>query len=97
MYSTAKRLTAIAAIFSAFCVLTALATIFVYVPTLRLSLSYEFAIVGFVATGALCPLALTLSLRSALSDLSIAEESNASQIKALKKRLEELEYKVNQQ
>lgn len=96
MYSTAKKLTAVSVILSAFCILTALAAIFVYVPSLKLSLAYEFAVVGFIATAAFGHLALTLSLRSALSDLSVAEEANATQIKALKKRIEELEYKANQ-
>ena len=95
MYSNAKILTVFAAILAAVSCLGAFIFAFVAMPGMTNNWSYHFAGYLFFLASSVGTIFLILSLRSTLSDLSVAEEANASQIKNLKKRIEELERKVN--
>lgn len=94
MLSTAKISSMFAVILGAMNTLMAIALAVVFVDDFKLGFAFEFAAVIFLLTSGVSLLLLSSGLRSATTDLSINEDSTQEQIRALKKRVEELEAKT---
>lgn len=94
MYSSARNMSLFAAILSAFNVLTAIVLAVVYLKEFKLGWTFEFAGMIFLLSNALALALLSAGLRSATTDLNMNEDATQNQIRALKKKVDELEAKV---
>lgn len=97
MLSTAKISSMFAVILGALNTLMSIALAVVFVDDFRMGFAFEFAATIFLLTNGVALLLLGGGLRSATTDLSVNEDSTQEQIRALKKRVEELETKVKYQ
>ena len=97
MLSTAKISSMFAVILGAMNTLMAIALAVVFVDDFKMGFAFEFAATIFLLTNGVALLLLGSGLRSATTDLSVNEDSTQEQIRALKKRVEELETKVKYQ
>ena len=97
MLSTAKISSMFAVILGAMNTLMAIALAVVFVDDFKMGFAFEFAATIFLLTNGVSLLLLSGGLRSATTDLSVNEDSTQEQIRALKKRVEELETKVKYQ
>ena len=97
MFSTAKVSSLFAVILGAMNTLMTIALAIVFVDDFRMGFAFEFAATIFLLTNGVTLLLLGGGLRSATTDLSANEDSTQDQIRALKKRVEELENKVKYQ
>jgi uncharacterized protein YlxW (UPF0749 family) len=97
MYSNARNMSLFAVILGAFNILTAIVLAFVYLKDFKMGWTFEFAAMIYLLSGAVAMMLLSAGLRSATTDLSANEDSTQEQIRALKKRVEELENKVKYQ
>ena len=95
MLSTAKISSMFAVILGAMNTLMAIALAVVFVDDFKMGFAFEFAATIFLLTNGVALLLLGSGMRSATTDLSVNEDSTQEQIRALKKRVEELENKVN--
>lgn len=97
MLSTAKISSMFAVILGAMNTLMAIALAVVFVDDFKMGFAFEFAATIFLLTNGVALLLLGSGMRSATTDLSVNEDSTQEQIRALKKRVEELENKVKYQ
>ena len=97
MFSTARNMSLFAVILGAFHVLTAIVLAVVYLKEFRMGWTFEFAAMIYLLCGAAAMMLLASGLRSATTDLTANEDATQEQIRALKKRVEELENKVKYQ
>ena len=97
MYSNAKISSMFAVILGAMNMLMAIALAVVFVDDFKMGFAFEFAAIIFLITNGIALLLLSAGLRSATTDLTVNEDATQEQIRALKKRVEELENKVKYQ
>lgn len=97
MYSNARNMSLFAVILGALNILTAIVLAVVYVKEFRMGWTFEFAATIYLLTGAVAMMLLASGLRSATTDLTTNEDTTQEQIRALKKKVEELEAKVKYQ
>ena len=94
MYSTAKISSLFAVILGAMNMLMCIALAVVFVDDFKLGFAFEFAATVFLLTNGVALLLIGGGLRSATTDLTMNDDATQEQIRALKKRVEELEAKV---
>lgn len=97
MYSNARNFSLFAVILGALNILTAIVLAFVYLKDFKMGWTFEFAGMIYLLTSAVGLMLLASGLRSATTDLNVNEDATQEQIRALKKRVEELEAKVKYQ
>ena len=97
MYSNAKISSLFAIILGAMNMLMAIALAIVFVDDFRMGFAFEFAATIFLITNGVALLLLGAGLRSATTDLTVNDDSTQEQIRALKKKVDELEAKVKYQ
>ena len=97
MYSTAKISSMFAVILGALNTLVSIALAVVFVDDFKMGFAFEFAATIFLLTNGVALLLLGSGLRSATTDLTVNDDGTQEQIRALKKRVEELENKVKYQ
>lgn len=93
MYSTARRLSTICAIFSA---INILATIlfFLYLANCELGFTFIFTSVLFLISNSVIGLLLTIALRSLCEDSQLEYEDKVRRFKDINNKVKELEHKV---
>ena len=94
MYSNAKISSLFAVILGAMNMLMCIALAVVFVDDFRMGFAFEFAATIFLITNGIALVLLGSGLRSATTDLTVNEDATQEQIRALKKRVEELEAKT---
>ena len=97
MYSSARNMSMFAVILGAFNILSAIVLAIVYLKEFRMGWTFEFAAMIYLLSGAAAMMLLAAGLRSATTDLTTNEDATQEQIRALKKKVEELEAKVKYQ
>ena len=97
MYSNAKISSLFAIILGAMNMLMAIALAIVFVDDFKMGFAFEFAATIFLITNGVALLLLGAGLRSATTDLTVNDDSTQEQIRALKKKVDELEAKVKYQ
>ena len=97
MYSNARNMSLFAVILGALNILTAIVLAFVYLKDFKMGWTFEFAAMIYLLTSAAGLMLLASGLRSATTDLTTNEDATQNQIRALKKKVEELETKIKYQ
>ena len=95
MYSSARNCSLFAVILGAMNMLMAIALAVVFVDDFKLGFAFEFAATIFLLSNGVALLLLGAGLRSATSDLNVNDDGTQKQIRALKKKIEDLEAKAN--
>ncbi len=93
MYSTARRLSTISAIFSAVNILATL-MFFLYLANSDLGFSFIFTAVLFLISNSAIGLLLTVALRDLCQDIQTEYEDKVKRFKDLNNKVRDLEYKV---
>ena len=94
MFTGLKRTTALSIIAVAFNIFMGMALLVFVTSDHTKSFTEKFAIGAYVVTTTFILLALSCGLRGTSQDLALTEEHNATKIRDLKKRIEELESRI---
>ena len=93
MYSTARRLSTISAIF---CAINAMATIlfFLYLANCELGFTFIFTAVMYLVSSTIISLLLTISLRDICQDCQTEYEYQTKRLRELNNKIKELENRI---
>ena len=93
MFSTARKLSALSFILVV-ANIVGLIMVAMYFVSLRMDFHWMFACLMYLITTTVIGLCLTISIRTFVQDSELESSSNATQIRKLKERIEELERHV---
>ena len=93
MFSTARKLSALSFILVV-ANIVGLIMVAMYFVSLRMDFHWMFACLMYLITMTVIALCLTISIRTFVQDSELESSSNATQIRKLKERIEELERHV---